>query len=105
RFRVSGNYILRPAFSANGVLIAISVAPRASSHVSDPQLSAVEFEGILAKLDSVKRIGSFVEDGFSWESGKKYRNRRYENAYISTAAVRLEAPPPPIFSATISYIH
>src|SRR4051812_31077082 len=48
RFRVSGDYILSPAFSADGVLITISVEPSASSHLSAPPLSAAEFDRMLS---------------------------------------------------------
>src|SRR3954452_19683531 len=95
QFHVSRDYILSPAFSADGVLITISVETSATSHLSAPPLSAAEFARMLSKLDSVKRIGGFVEDGFSWESGRSYRSRRYENAYISTAEARLNALPRP----------
>jgi hypothetical protein len=105
RFRVSSDYILTPAFSADGVLIRISVEPSASPRVRDPQLSAAEFQRMLSKLDSVKRFGGFVEDGFSWASGKLYQIRRYESAYIDTAELRLNVLPRPIYSATISYVH
>jgi hypothetical protein len=105
RFRVSSDHILTLAFSADGVLIRISVEPSARTRARDPQLPAAEFERMLSKLDSVKRIGGFVEDGFSWASGKSYQNKRYENAYISTAELRLNVLPRPIYSATISYVH
>ena len=85
-FALKADYILRPDFSADGLLIEVSIQPK---HGRDPysstHLSKAEFESILANINSIKPVGAFEEDdGAIVSGGRARRSQRYQSAYPSS---------------------
>jgi hypothetical protein len=110
-FVTAPDYFLAPVFSADGLLIEISLEPKSDSHGQDPQrpiqLSRSEFESILANINSIKPLGTFEEDfpAKFVRGGRAWGNARYQHAYLQTAEPINHVPPRPIAFAYIYYLH
>jgi hypothetical protein len=110
-FAITTDYVLSLVFSADGLLIEISIAPRSNSHGQNPQrsfqLSRSEFDSILANINSIKPLGAFKEDfpGQFVHGGRAWGNVRYQNSYLETAEPINHVPPRPIAFAYIYYLH
>jgi hypothetical protein len=110
-FTIAPDYVLTPTFSADGLLIEISIEPKSNRDAQDPQrpiqLSRSEFELILANINSIKPLGAFEEDfpAKFVHGGRAWGNLRYQNAYLQTAEPINHVPPRPIAFAYIYYLH
>jgi hypothetical protein len=110
-FTIAPNYVLTPTFSADGLLIEISIEPKSNSNGHDLQrsiqLSRPEFELILANVNSIKPLGAIEED-FPAKfvvGGRAWGNLRYQHAYLQTAERISYGPPRPIAFAYVYYLH
>jgi len=110
-FELKADYFLSPVFSADGLLIEISIEPKSKNHERDPhrpvQLSKSEFESILTNINSIKPIGKMEEDlgGQFIHGGRAWGSQRYRNAYMRTAELISYASPRPIAFVYIYYLH
>ena len=110
-FAIAPDYVLAPTFSADGLLIEISIGPKSNSPAQGLQraiqLSRSEFELILANISSIKPLGPFQEDfpAKVVHGGRAWGNMRYESAYLQTAEPISDGPPRPIAFAYIYYLH
>jgi len=108
RFRIKPNHLLVPTFSADGVLIKVSIEPKITN---DPTrvfgLPRPEFDAVLATLGSIKPLGTpEPDDGPREMSGwRVHKTLLYGNAYLRTAEKVGYGDPAPIESAEIYYIH
>ena len=105
------DYVLAPFFSADGLLIEISIEPKPKGNGQDQQrsfqLSRAEFDLILANINSIKPLGAFEEDfpAKFVHGGRAWGNLRYQHAYLQTAEPINHGPPRPIAFAYIYYLH
>jgi hypothetical protein len=97
---------LIPTFSAEGLLIEISIQPKSNSNGQDQQrsiqLSRSEFELILANINSIKPLGAYEEDFHAKfvHGGRAWGNLRYQRAYLQTAEPISYGPPARLHSHT-----
>jgi hypothetical protein len=110
-FKIAPDYVLVPTFSADGLLIEISMEPKSNSNGQDPQrsiqLSRPEFELILANINCIKPLGALEEDfpAKFVHGGRAWGNLRYQHAYLQTAEPINYGPPRPIAFAYVYYLH
>ena len=110
-FTIAPDYVLTPTFSADGLLIEISIEPKSNSNGQAQQrsiqLSRSEFELILANINSIKPLGAFEEDfpAKFVHGGRAWGNRLHQHAYLQTAEPISYGPPRPISFAYIYYLH
>jgi hypothetical protein len=110
-FAITTDYVLSPVFSADGLLIEISIEPKSNTHGQNPQrsfqLSRSDFDSILGNINSIKPLGEFKEDFPSKfvHGGRAWGNVRYQNSYLETAEPINHVPPRPIAFAYIYYLH
>ena len=110
-FTIAPDYLLIPTFSADGLLIEISIQPKSNSNGQDQQRSIqrsrYEFESILANISSIKPLGAYEEDFYAKfvHGGRAWGNLRYQHAYLQTAEPISYGPPRPIAFAYIYYLH
>ncbi len=108
---VTSDYVVIPGFSSAGVLIEISIEPKGDirgQNTQHPvQLTRAEFDSILARLDSVKPIGSLEEDAPARfvSGGTASGTARYGNGYLATREVISSGRPLAIAVARIYYLH
>ena len=102
---------MTPTFSADGLLIEISIEPKSNSNGQDRQrsiqLSRPEFELILANVNSIKPLGALEEEfpAKFVHGGRAWGNLRHQHAYLQTAEPIGYGPPSPIAFAYIYYLH
>jgi Gram-negative bacterial TonB protein C-terminal len=110
-FAVTEDYILKPVFSGQGLLIEIAIEPRAKIYGQrdnrSVDLSDSEFQSILANINSIKPLGPLEEElgGKFGTAGRAWGSSRYRNGYLQTAELLGEAPPRPVVFAYIYYLH
>src|ERR1700722_9165039 len=110
-FTIAPDYLLIPTFSADGLLIEISIQPKSNSNGQDQQRSIQrsrsEFESILANISSIKPLGAYEEDFYAKfvHGGRAWGNLRYQHAYLQPAEPISDGPPRPIAFAFIYYLH
>ena len=110
-FTIAPDYVLTPTFSADGLLIEISIEPKSNSNGQDRQrsiqLSRPEFELILANVNSIKPLGALEEEfpAKFVHGGRAWGNLRHQHAYLQTAEPIGYGPPSPIAFAYIYYLH
>jgi hypothetical protein len=110
-FAITQDFVLTPAFSADGLLIQFAVEAKDKLnpyHGNDQmQLSPVEFDLLLSRLNSIKALGPLEEeDPVHIVVGVRGNNKRYQNAYL--IAAELLGPlgqPAPIQHAYVYYLH
>jgi hypothetical protein len=107
-FQLNSTYLLTPYFSDDGILTKISIDPKYGlGSAESPPMSRVEFEKILANLNSIKPLGTFEEDFSSAfvSGGRVSDQNRYENGYLDTSGPITEQPPRSVAAAKIYYLH
>lgn len=105
-FAVNSDYELVPSFSTDGLLIKVSIDPKPSRGPRWVQLSRVEFESLLATINSIKPIGVFEEEaGGNARSAYVHIERRYSEAYLLTEEVSENRQFRAMESAAIYYLH
>jgi hypothetical protein len=110
-FVIASDYVLAPVFSADDLLIEISIEPKSNSNRQDQQrsiqLSRSDFELIIANINSIKPLGALEEDfpAKFVHGGRAWGNLRHEHAYLQTAEPISYGPPRPIAFAYIYYLH
>lgn len=110
-FVIAPDYVLAPVFSADDLLIEISIEPKSNSTGQDQQrsiqLSQSDFELILANINSIKPLGALEEDfpAKFVHGGRAWGNLRHQHAYLQTAELISYGPPRPIAFAYIYYLH
>jgi hypothetical protein len=110
-FTIAPDYLLTPIFSADGLLIEISIEPKSNSNGQDQQrsiqLSRSEFELILANISSIKPLGAYEEDFHAKFvlAGRAWGSLRYQHAYLQTAEPISYGSPRPIAFVYIYYLH
>ncbi len=107
-FAITPDYVLAPVFSADDLLIEISIEPKSNSNGQRSiELSRSDFELILANINSIKPLGAHEEDlPFKFATGGRAAGmQRHRNAYLQTAELISHGPPRPIAFAHIYYLH
>lgn len=106
-FQLNRSYLLTPYFSNDGILTKISIDPRYGlGSAKSPPMSRLEFEKVLANLNSIKPLGAFEETsaGEFVTGGRAWVQKRYENAYLDTEEP-IFGQPLTIANAEIYYLH
>lgn len=110
-FAITTDYVLAPVFSADDLLIEISIEPKSDTKGQDPQhpahLSQSGFQSLLAIINSIKPLGGIEEDfpAKIGHGGRAWGTHRYQNGYLQTAELIGHAPALPIAFAYIYYLH
>jgi len=110
-FAIAPDYVLAPVFSADDLLIEISIEPKFNGNGQDQQrsiqLSRSDFELILANINSIKPLGAIEEDfpAKVVHGGRAWGSLRHQHAYLQTAEPISYRPPRPIAFAYVYYLH
>lgn len=105
-FQINGRYLLTVNFTDDGILTQISIDPKYGlGSVKSPPMSRLEFEKILANLNSIKPLGALQETlpAVFVTGGRGWGQKKYENAYLGTAEPITE--PLTVATAHIDYLY